>query len=436
MIDRYSLSPMKELWTLNAQYQRWFEVELAVIEAYEEVGIAPRGTARTIRRKVRINVPAILEIEKGTHHDVVAFVKHVVTQLGSEGRFFHFGLTSSDVVDTALSMALRRSCRLILEQLEELLQVLWNLALRYRNTITVGRTHGVHAEPTSFGLKVLGWYAMMMRNRDRLERALEDVSFGKISGAVGNYAHVDPKVERIALEKLSLRPIPVSTQIVPRDVHAAFVQMLALLGSSVETLAVEIRHLQRTEVLEVEEAFKEGQRGSSAMPHKRNPILSERLCGLSRLLRSYALVALENVPLWHERDISHSSAERFIFPDATGVAYYILVTLKHLVEELKVNKETMRQNLDITGGLIYSQRVLNTLIGSGMDRETAYKIVQELSKRAWESGENFYHLVTSDPRITSVIDSEELAELFNPEYYLRNIDRIYNRFKEVGGCEE
>ncbi|MDI3516939.1 MAG: adenylosuccinate lyase [Thermotogota bacterium] len=430
MIERYSLSPMKELWTLEAQYQRWLDVELAVVEAYEEAGVAPPGTARFIKEKVRIDVQKILEKEKETHHDVAAFVSFVVEQLGSEGRFFHFGLTSSDIVDTALSMALKMAGDLILSSLTELLNTIWEMATRHHYTLIVGRTHGVHAEPTSFGLKLLNWYAMMKRNKRRLERAVEEISHGKISGAVGNYAHVSPEIERKALEKLGLKPIEVSTQIVPRDVHASFVQVLALLGSSLEVIALEIRHLQRTEVLEVEEPFMEKQKGSSAMPHKRNPVISERLCGLARLLRSYSIVALENIPLWHERDISHSSAERFVFPDVTGIVFYMVETLRKLLENLKINEEKMRKNLELTRGLIYSQRVLNALIESGFTREDAYAVVQELSNRAWEENRDFYTLVKEDKRIRDVVPEKVLELVFDPGYYLRNVDEIYKRFEE------
>ncbi|HOY26582.1 MAG TPA: adenylosuccinate lyase, partial [Mesotoga sp.] len=323
MIERYALSPLKELWELKAQYERWLEVELAVVKAYEETGLAPAGMAEKIRSKARIDVEGIAEIEKVVDHDVIAFIKYVTGDMGDEARYFHLGLTSSDIVDTALSLALRKSGLAIIQALTELSQALAERALIYKDTVCMGRTHGIHAEPTSFGLKFLSFMVETDRNIERLRRSVEASSVGKLSGAVGNYANIPPEVEAIALREIGLRPTEVSTQIVPRDIHAEFISAMAIAASSIERMAVEFRHLQRTEVLEVQEPFKKGQRGSSAMPHKKNPIICERLTGMARLLRGYAGAALEDIALWHERDISHSSVERIMLPDATMLLYYM-----------------------------------------------------------------------------------------------------------------
>lgn len=385
MVERYALSPMKELWTEEAKYRRWLEVELAVMKAYEELGTIPKGVTERVRNKARIDVELFKKIEERTNHDVVAFVEGIGTMIGEDSRFFHYGLTSSDVLDTANSLALVEAGKILLDALKKLCDVLWNTANRYRYTPTIGRTHGVHAEPTSFGLKVLGWYSEMKRNVLRLERAIEEVSYGKISGAVGNYANVPPEVEERALSYLGLKAEPVSTQVVPRDRHAHYLATLGIIAAGIERIAVEIRHLQRTEVLEVEEPFKEGQRGSSAMPHKKNPITCERLTGLSRMMRAFVEPALENVALWHERDISHSSVERYIFPDATQTLYYMIVTATKVIRDMRVNEEKMKKNLNLTKGLVFSQRVLLKLIEKGLTRKEAYDIVQRNALKTWES---------------------------------------------------
>jgi adenylosuccinate lyase len=355
----------------------------------------------------------------------------VVTEdMGDEARYFHKGLTSSDVVDTALSLAIKRAGETILYELTKYIANLKKLAVDHKYTIIVGRTHGVHAEPTSFGLKILGFVAEEERNKERLEKAIDNISQGKLSGAVGNYANIEPKVEEIALKKLNLRPCKVSTQVLPRDLHAEFFSVLAMIGSSIERLAIEIRHLQKTEVLEIEEPFKKGQRGSSAMPHKKNPILCERLTGMSRMLRSYLSSAYENISLWHERDISHSSVERVFIPDATMLTYYMLNKANYLVENLVVHKDRMKENIEKSYNLIYSQRVLLKLVELGVSREEAYKIVQENAMKAWNERRDFKAILLEDNRVRAKLsDKEAFEDIFSPDYYLKNINEIFDRFE-------
>lgn len=429
MIERYSLSPIKDIWTLDAQYERWLEVEVAVTEAFEELNFAPKGTSQNIRQKAKLDVQKILNTEKIVDHDVIAFIKVVTEDMGDEARYFHKGLTSSDVVDTALSLAIKRAGETILDELTKYIANLKKLAMDHKYTIIVGRTHGVHAEPTSFGLKILGFVAEEERNKERLEKAIDNISQGKLSGAVGNYANIEPKVEEIALKKLNLRPCKVSTQVLPRDLHAEFFSVLAMIGSSIERLAIEIRHLQKTEVLEIEEPFKKGQRGSSAMPHKKNPILCERLTGMSRMLRSYLSSAYENISLWHERDISHSSVERVFIPDATMLTYYMLNKANYLVENLVVHKDRMKENIEKSYNLIYSQRVLLKLVELGVSREEAYKIVQENAMKAWNERRDFKAILLEDNRVNAKFSEKEAFEdIFSPDYYLKNINKIYERF--------
>lgn len=430
MVERYALEPLKSLWTLKAQYERWLEVELAVVEAYEQVGVAPKGTSEEIRKKAVIDVDDILATEQVVDHDVIAFIKSVTKNMGDEARYFHYGLTSSDVVDTANSLALVRATDIILESMEKLSAVLYEKALQYKTLPTIGRTHGVHAEPTSFGLKFLSWYAELLRDIERLKNVREEIAVGKLSGAVGNYANISPEVERIALEKLGLKPTPVATQVISRDYIAHLLATFALIAGLIERIAIEIRHLQRTEVLEAMEPFKEGQRGSSAMPHKKNPILCERLTGMARLMRSYAQVAFENMALWHERDISHSSAERYILPDSTMTIYYMLEKARYLIGNLKVFEDKVKKNIDITQGLVYSQRILLALVEAGMSREEAYTLVQKYALECWETGESFKERVRSDEKVRQLITEEKFEELFRPDYYLRNNDKIYERFEK------
>ncbi|WP_448375132.1 adenylosuccinate lyase [Fervidobacterium sp.] len=429
MVERYALEPLKSLWTLRAQYERWLEVELAVVEAYEEVGVAPKGTAQKIKQHAQIDVDDILDIEKVVDHDVIAFIKSVTKNIGDEARYFHYGLTSSDIVDTANSLALIRATDTILESMTKLSNALYSKALQYKDLPTIGRTHGVHAEPTSFGLKFLSWYAELLRDIDRLKYVREEIAVGKLSGAVGNYANIEPEIEEIALKKLGLKPTPVATQVVSRDYIAQLLSLFAIIAGLIERIAVEIRHLQKTETLEAMEPFREGQRGSSAMPHKKNPILCERLTGMSRLMRSYAQVAFENMALWHERDISHSSAERYILPDSTMTIYYMIEKARFLIENLNIFEENVKKNIEITKGLVYSQRILLALVEAGMSREEAYTLVQKYALECWESGESFKEKLHADKKILGTLGEEKLAELFKPDYYLRNIEKIYEKFE-------
>jgi len=430
MVERYALEPLKSLWTLKAQYERWLEVELAVVEAYEELGVAPSGTVTKLRERLRIDVDDILNIEKVVDHDVIAFIKSVTKNVGDEARYFHYGLTSSDIVDTANSLALIRATDVIIDSMIKLSNALYSKAIEYKDLPAIGRTHGVHAEPTSFGLKFLSWYAELLRDIERLRNVRKDIAVGKLSGAVGNYANISPEVEEIALRKLGLRPTPVATQVVSRDYIAYLLSLFAIIAGLIERIAVEVRHLQKTETLEAMEPFREGQRGSSAMPHKKNPILCERLTGMARLMRSYAQVAFENMALWHERDISHSSAERYILPDSTMTIYYMLEKARYLIENLKVFEEKVKKNIDITQGLVYSQRILLALVEDGMSREEAYTLVQKYALECWETGESFKEKVRSDEKVRQLITEEKFEELFRPDYYLRNIDKIYERFEK------
>ncbi|MCX7653623.1 MAG: adenylosuccinate lyase [Fervidobacterium sp.] len=429
MVERYALEPLKSIWTLKAQYERWLEVELAVVEAYEEKGIAPRGTTQSIKEKAVIDVDDILEIEKSVDHDVIAFIKSVTKNMKDEARFFHYGLTSSDVVDTANSLALTRCLDIITNAAERLKDTLYENALKYKELPTIGRTHGVHAEPTSFGLKFLSWYAELLRDIDRIKAVRKEIAVGKLSGAVGNYANIDPEIEEIALKKLGLKPTPVATQVISRDYIAHMLSTFALVAGLIERIAIEIRHLQKTEVLEAMEPFKEGQRGSSAMPHKKNPILCERLSGMARLMRSYAQVGFENMALWHERDISHSCTERYILPDATMTIYYMIEKTEYLIRNLRIFEEKVIENMNLTKGLVYSQRVLLALIDAGMSREQAYNIVQKHALKCWESGESFKKSLESDELIIKYLGNK-INELFKPDFYLRNVNYIYSRFDE------
>jgi len=436
MIERYALPPVRDLWTEQAQYERWLEVECAVTAAHEELGVAPAGTADRVRRTAVVDVEDIHAIEATVDHDVIAFIKSATRDMGDDARFFHLGMTSSDVVDTALGIALKRSGQLLLDQLAELRGVLAGQASRFRTTVTVGRTHGVHAEPTSFGLKFLSWLAETERNEERLAAATDGVACGKISGAVGNYANIDPRVEEIALRSLGLQRAKCSTQIVPRDQHAAFMAALALVGAQVERMATEVRLLQRTEVHEAQEPFKVGQRGSSAMPHKKNPIVCERLCGMARLLRGYMTAAFEDVALWQERDISHSSVERVILPDGVMTTYYMLDRVIWLMRGLVVDAEAMQATFAASHGLVYSQRVMLALVRGGMSREDAYTLVQHLALAAWEGDADFHQLCLAEPRIITLMSPAELDTLFDPQYYLRNIGPVYARFGLDNAKEE
>ena len=437
MIARYSRPAMARVWSDESKLARWLEVELAALDGWASVGAVPEEAAQEIRARAEAPTPErVAEIEERTQHDVAAFVDAVAEPLGPVGRWFHFGLTSSDVLDTALSLQIREAGALILEDIERALAAVLEQAERHRRTLMMGRTHGVHAEPTTFGLKLAGWAWELDRDRTRVERALEGLRVGKLSGAVGTYSAIDPEVERLACERLGLEPAPSSTQILQRDRHAELLAALAVTAASLEKFALEIRHLARTEVREVEEPFGRGQKGSSAMPHKRNPIVAERICGLARVVRGAALVGLENVALWHERDISHSSAERVVVPDAFLALDYMLDRFAWLVEGLVVRPERMRRNLEASHGLFFSQRLLLALVESGLERSTAYELVQRNAMRAWEEEQDFPDLVRSDSAISAQLDAAALDAVFDLEAYTRHVDVVFDRLSVLSPKEE
>jgi len=418
---------MTAIWSQENKYQKWLDVEVAACEAMVKLGKVPAGAVENIKAKAVINVARIDEIEKITKHDVIAFVSSLTEVIGEDGRFIHMGLTSSDVLDTALAVQLKEAAQLLLADLDQLLVVLKKRAFEHKNTLMIGRSHGIHAEPITFGLKMALWYQEMQRNRERLVRAKETVSYGKISGAVGTFSFIEPSVEEYVCEKLGLKPAPVSSQIVQRDRHAEFFTTLAIIASSLDKFAQEIRLLQRTEVREAEEYFSVGQKGSSAMPHKRNPILSENISGLARLVRSYAVAALEDVALWHERDISHSSVERVIGPDATIVLDFILGRFTGMMDKLVVYPERMLANLNMTHGVIFSQMVLLSLIEKGTTREDAYAIVQKNAMQSWHEGIEFKSLLTKDEIVNKYLVQKDLDDIFNVNNFLKNLDFIFNR---------
>src|SRR6266566_7265085 len=417
---------MGGIWSEAAKYQAWLRVEIAVCEAYARRGQIPAGVMTRIRA-LRVDVDRILAIQQKVKHEMIALLTSLEEQLGDDSRFVHIGLTTSDVWDTATALQLRDAIDLLMQGQERLRRALGALAVKHKDTLIVGRTHGVHAEPTTFGLKVAGWYVEAGRNLERLGRAREVVAVGKLSGAVGQFAHVEPEVEEEVCRDLGLGVEPVSTQIVQRDRHAELVSTLAIVAASLEKIALEIRGLQRTEVLEAQEPFGEGQKGSSAMPHKRNPELAERICGLARLLRGHATAALENVALWHERDISHSSVERVVLPDSTILLDYLLSLTTFIVEGLEVDPARMAENLELSHGLVYSQRVLLKLTEAGLARQVAYEVVQRHAMRAWRERRPFFEVLAADPTVTDRIGSDELKACFDPAWYLRNVDAIFRR---------
>ncbi|OGP64367.1 MAG: adenylosuccinate lyase [Deltaproteobacteria bacterium RBG_13_53_10] len=427
MIPRYTRPEMARIWTDQRKYETWLEIELLACEALAELGQIPKEAVKEIRKKASFNAHRVDEIEKVTKHDVLAFLTNVGETIGPLSKYLHYGLTSSDILDTSFAVLLKEASELILQDLRRLLTVLKTMAFQYKDTLMIGRTHGIHAEPITFGLKMALWYDETGRNFSRVERAKDGVSVGKISGAVGTFAHIPPPVEAYVCTKLGLKPAPISTQIVQRDRHAEFFTALAILASSIEKFSVELRHLQRTEVLEVEESFTKGQKGSSAMPHKRNPISSENVSGLARLVRSYAIAALENIPLWHERDISHSSVERVIAPDATILIDYMLNRLTSVIENLIVYPGHMKANLEKTGGLIFSEAVLLLLTRKGLSREEAYAAVQRNAMKVWEGSDDFRMLLSRDPAIGGVVTQEELDAAFDPKDHLRYVDAIFRR---------
>lgn len=418
---------MERIWAQQNRYECWLEVELAAARAMHELGIIPDADWQTISEKADFDAERIDEIEAVTRHDVIAFLTNVAEFVGEPARWLHFGLTSSDVLDTATALQLKQSGELILTELHRLAEILKLKAREHRNTLCMGRTHGIHAEPTSFGLKFALWHDETKRNIQRLQDAIETVAVGQFSGAVGNYAHIDPRVEEQACKDLDLTPVNISTQVIQRDRHAAFLVQLALIGTLLEKIALEIRHLQRTEVQEAEESFGSGQKGSSAMPHKRNPVTSEQLCGLARLLRSNAHAALENNALWHERDISHSSVERIILPDSCILAHYMLSRCCSLVSNLAVYPQNMKANLELTNGLVFSQALLLHLVQKGVSREQAYSLVQSNAMQCWESGKPFLDQILSDGRITTLLPAAEIRDIFDYNRYLRHVDTIYKR---------
>ncbi|HWN98063.1 MAG TPA: adenylosuccinate lyase [Blastocatellia bacterium] len=427
MIERYTRPEMGAIWTDENRFQKWLDVEIAVCEVHAAMGTIPADAVETIKKKASFTVERINELERITRHDVIAFTTALAESIGPESRFVHYGLTSSDVVDTANALLMRDAATLLLEDLERLGQVLRRRALEHKHTTMIGRTHGVHAEPTTFGLVLALYYAENERNKERLRRAREVVSYGKISGAVGTFAHLDPEVEESVCAKLALKPAPISTQIIQRDRHAEFLATLAIITSSLEKIALEVRHLQRTEVREAEEPFSAGQKGSSSMPHKRNPVTSEQICGLARVVRANAQAAFENNALWHERDISHSSVERVILPDSCILTDYLIAKTEWLIDGLVVYPARMRANLEALGGVTASGQLLLELTLKGVTREDAYAIVQPLAMRVWDEGANFRELVMNTRSVTERLSGEELDALFDTSKQLRNVDKIFER---------
>ncbi len=427
MLERYTRPEMGAIWTDQNRYQAWLEVEILADEAWAELGEIPKEDVALIREKATFDIDRILEIEAQTRHDVVAFTRAVSESLGAESKWVHYGLTSTDVVDTAYGYLMKQANDLIREDLARFVEILGNKAKEYKDTVMMGRTHGVHAEPTTFGLKLALWYSEMKRNVDRFERAAAGVEAGKISGAVGTFANIPPFVETYVCEKLGIRPQDISTQVLPRDLHAEYFSAMALIATSIEKFATEIRGLQKSETREVEEFFAKGQKGSSAMPHKRNPIGSENMAGLARVVRGHMLTAYENVSLWHERDISHSSAERIIVPDTTILIDYMLHRFGNIVKNLTVFPDNMKRNMNATFGLIYSQRVLLKLIDHGLTREEAYDLVQPKTAEAWDEQTNFRPLLEADQQIMSILSSEDLDDAFDYRHHLKQVDTIFAR---------
>ncbi len=427
MIERYTRPEMAGIWSLENKYRTWLKVEILVCEAWSKMGVIPKEAVRAIKKKASFSADRIDEIEKETKHDVIAFLTNVAEFVGPEARFIHWGLTSSDILDTSMAILLKQAADLIIEDVNKLLSVIKKRALEHKDTVMIGRSHGIHAEPITFGLKLAIWYDEIRRNLDRLKAARETIAYGKLSGAVGTFANVDPRIEAYVCKGCGLKPAPASSQIVQRDRYAHFFNALAVLAGSLEKIAVEIRHLQRTEVLEAEEYFSAGQKGSSAMPHKRNPISSENICGLARLMRSYAVAAMENMPLWHERDISHSSVERVIAPDATMLVDFMLHRTISLLDRLIVYPERMMENLRKTGGLIFSQQILLLLTQKGVSREEAYKIVQRNAMQVWERGGDFKKLLLKDKDLARYVGRAELEQTFDLKHHLKHVDTIFGR---------
>ena len=418
---------MAAIWSLENKFQKWLDVEIAVCEVHAEDGTIPASAVEEIKAKAAFTVERINEIEKTTDHDVIAFTTNLAENIGEAARFVHYGLTSSDVVDTANALLLKEACDVLLAKIDAMLPVLKRRAYEFKDTPQMGRTHGIHAEPTSFGLVWALWYSEMMRNRERLERAKEAVSVGKISGAVGAFAHLAPDVEERVCERLGIKAAPVSTQVIQRDRYAEYLSTLAIIASTLEKIALQVRHWQRTEVREAQEAFKKGQKGSSAMPHKRNPILSERICGMARTVRANSIVGLENVALWHERDISHSSAERIVLPDSSATLDYMLAKTTSLLDTLVVYPENMLRNINLMRGLVFSGQLMLALTQKGVSRENAYVYTQRNAMKVWDEGGEYRDLVMNDADVTSRLSPEEIARVFDLKHYLRNVDRVFER---------
>ncbi|MDF5733177.1 MAG: adenylosuccinate lyase [Rhizonema sp. PD38] len=428
MIERYTLPEMGNLWTEAYKLKTWLQVEIAACEAQAELGYIPSEAVEEIKAKANFDPKRVLEIEAEVRHDVIAFLTNVNEYVGDAGRYIHLGLTSSDVLDTALALQLVASLDILLQRLEDLISAIRERAKEHRHTVMVGRSHGVHAEPITFGFKLAGWLAEVLRHQERLTYLRETIAVGKISGAVGTYGNVEPRIEAIACQKLGLKPDTASTQVISRDRHADYVQQLALLTASIERFSVEIRNLQRTDVLEVEEFFSKGQKGSSAMPHKRNPIRSERLTGMARIIRSHAVAALENIALWHERDISHSSVERVVLPDTCILTHFMLVEMTELMKNLLVYPENMERNMNCYGGVVFSQKVLLALVSKGMSREEAYAIVQSCAHAAWNKPDgNFHDLISKDSRVTQKLSKAEIETCFDPQQQLGHLEEVYQR---------
>ncbi len=427
MIDRYSREEMKKIWDLNSKFQYYLDVEIAVAEAYAQIGEFPEEDIEELKKLAKFDIKRIDEIEAEVRHDVIAFLTNVNESLGKYAKYMHVGMTSSDVIDTAFALQIKDSGKIIVKDLDEVIQSLKDLANKHRQTVCIGRSHGVHAEIMTFGVKICNWIDIMERQRANFIHALDEIGVGQISGPVGTYSNIPPEIERIACQNLGLMPARISTQIIARDYHAYFMQSLALIASVLEQFATEIRHLQRTEVLEVEEGFGANQKGSSAMPHKKNPVLSENLCGLARVVRSNSIAALENIPLWHERDISHSSAERIIFPDSLILVDFMLNRFNNIITNLVVHKNNMLKNTDKFGGIVFSQKVLLKLVEKGLTREDAYKIVQRNALNAFEHDGSFRTNLTNDPEVAKFLTPLEIDEIFNKEDFLKNINEIYSR---------
>lgn len=427
MIDRYTRPEMKEIWSDKARYQCWLDVEIAADEAWSKLGYIPAEDVEKIRQNATFTVEGINEIEAVTHHDVIAFTRDVSKSLGPERKWVHYGLTSTDVVDTAQGLQLKKVNDILRQDIQDFMDILADRAREFKYTVCMGRTHGIHAEPTTFGLKLARWYSEMKRNQERFEHAAKGVEAGKISGAVGTFAEVDPQVETYVCQKLGLRPQEISTQVLPRDLHAEYVAAIALVGTALENMATEVRSLQRTEIHEVEEHFAKGQKGSSAMPHKRNPIGSENICGCARVLRGNVVTAYEDVTLWHERDISHSSAERMILPDSTALLDYMLHRFGKIIKNLDVFPDRMKHNMDETLGLIYSGRVLLKLVNSGMTREDAYDLIQKYTAKCWADHVPYRPLLEADPIVAKQLTKEDLDDAFDYHWHLRHVDDIFHR---------